>query len=270
MPRITDIRIYPIKSCAGISVDSARLEPRGFAWDRRYMLVDARGRCLTQREHPAMARIGLRRTPRGWAVDAPGQQTLEVPESLPSELERTVRIWSDELAVTVGGPGLSAWFSSALGLPCELVQMKERHVRPLGRGRGREGDLVSFADGAPVLLISQASLAALNERLAHPVPMIRFRPNLVTSADHAFAEDGWRRIRVGETEFDVEWACTRCVVTTIDTGTGEKDPAGEPITTLKGFRSSREGVMFGQNLIPRRLGTARVGDSVEVLEDIER
>ena len=154
-------------------------------------------------------------------------------------------------------------------MPCELVQMKERHIRPVKSGRGREGDLVSFADGAPVLLTSLASLAALNERLADPVPMIRFRPNLVTSADHAFAEDGWRRIRVGEAELDVEWRCTRCVVTTIDTETGEKHPAGEPIRTLKGFRSSEEGVMFGQNLIPRRLGTVRVGDRVEVLEDIE-
>ena len=145
--------------------------------------------------------------------------------------------------------------------------MKDRHVRPIKARYGKAGDQVSLADGAPVLLTSEASLAELNERLERPLPMIRFRPNLVTTAERAFAEDGWRRISVGEAEFDVEWACTRCIVTTIDTATGEKDPGGEPIRTLKGFRASREGVMFGQNLIPRRLGTVRVGDSIEVLED---
>ena len=266
MPRITEIRVYPIKSCAGISVESAALESRGFRWDRRYMLVDASGRFLTQREHPRMTAIRVQRSADGWAVDGGEQETLELPETLPDGIERSVRVWNDHMDVAVADQRFNEWFSAALGIPCELVQMKGRHVRPIKPGHGKPGDQVSFADGAPVLLTSEASLADLNERLMRPLTMIRFRPNIVTTADRAFAEDSWRRIRVGEAELDVEWACTRCIITTIDPATGETDPEGEPIRTLKGFRGSRKGVMFGQNLIPRRLGTVSVGDSIEVLE----
>ena len=267
MPRISEIRVYPIKSCAGVSVDSATLEARGLSWDRRYMLVDVGGRFLTQREHPRMTPIRVQRNSNGWSVHTSEQETLEIPESLPDGLERSVRIWNDQIDVTVARQRFNEWFTMALGLPCELVQMKDKHVRPIKSRYGKPGDSVSFADGAPVLLTSEASLAELNRRLERPLPMIRFRPNLVATAERAFAEDGWRRIRVGEAELDVEWACTRCIVTTIDTVTGEKELEGEPIRTLKSFRGSSEGVMFGQNLIPRRLGTVRVGDSIEVLED---
>lgn len=266
MPRITEIILYPIKSCAGFAVGSAQLEARGFAGDRRYMLVDERGRFLTQREHSKMARISVRPSNRGWAVDAPGCATLELPESLSAEEECPVIVWHDRLELAVAGAAVNDWFSEVMGFPCRLVNMHERHRREVREGRGAAGDLVSLADGAPVLLTSQASLAELNERLADPLVMRRFRPNLVISAERAFAEDSWGRIRVGEAEFDVAWACTRCVVTTIDPETGEKDPHGEPLMTLKGFRRGPEGVMFGQNLIPRRLGSVRVGDSIERLE----
>ncbi len=269
MPRITEIMLYPIKSCAGVSVESARLEPRGFLWDRRYMLVDRRGRVLTQREHPKMARILVRKINNGWAIDTEGQETLELPDVLGNGPERTVRIWNDRLELAAVGKGCNKWFTEALGLPCQLMQMNEQHLRPIKAGRGRAGDLVSLADGAPVLLTSEASLAALNDRLENPLQMGRFRSNLVMNADDAFAEDSWRQIRVGEVEFDVEWSCTRCIVTTIDPETGSKDSDGEPIRSLKEFRSGPEGVMFGQNLIPRHLGTVSVGDTIEVLEDID-
>jgi len=267
MPRITEIRLYPIKSCAGISVDSARLEPRGFAWDRRLMLVDEHGRFLTQREHPEMALIRVRRSARGWAVDAEGKKTLELPEQLVTGADQPVSIWKDRLALGVAEPRVNEWFTDTLRLSCQLVQMSEQHVRPIKSGRGRSGDQVSLADGAAVLLTSEASLAALNQRLEKPLEMIRFRPNLVVTADAAFAEDRWRRIRAGAATFDVGWACTRCVVTTIDPDTGEKDPNGEPIHTLKRFRRGPEGVMFGQNLVPRHLGKVSVGDTIEILED---
>ena len=270
MPRVTEIRVYPIKSCAGLSVGHAAVEPRGLSWDRRFMLVDGRGRFLTQREHPRMARLIVRENAVGWTVDARNLPSLELPRRLRGETQCSVRIWNDRLELAVAGARFDAWFSTALGFPCRLVQMCDRHRRPLKPGRGTAADVVSLADGAPVLLISEASLAALNRRLARPVPMIRFRPNLVVTADRPFAEDDWRRIRVGEAEFEVAWPCTRCVVTTIDVETARKDPDEEPIRTLKGFRAGREGVMFGQNLIPRRLGTVRVGDSVEVLEEVDR
>jgi uncharacterized protein YcbX len=269
MPRITQITLYPIKSCTGISVESAKLDFRGFSDDRCFMLVDIKGRFLTQREHPGMSRIMVSRNGHDWSVQIEGQQKLELPASLSAHKERLVRIWKDQLNVAVASASYNEWFSDAIGVQCELVQMNAQHLRLIKPGRGRIDDTVNLADGSPVLLTSEASLFALNQRLEDPMPMVRFRPNLVVSADIAFVEDCWRRIRVGEVEFEVGWGCTRCIVTTIDPKTAKKHPNGEPIKTLKGFRSGPEGVMFGQNLIPRRLGTVRVGDLVEVIEEID-
>ena len=277
--RLAAIRIYPIKSCGGIPLASAVLKPRGLAGDRRYMLVDERGRFLTQREHPRMATIrvreadggrapdapGQRRVAAGWVVEAPGLDALSLPASLPSGPQRKSTVWRDTLELTEAAPAVNRWFSDALGFPCRLVNMSEGHARPLRPGRGRDGDQVSLADGAPVLLTATASLAQLNERLPRPVGMLNFRPNLVAETDTPFEEDRWGRIRVGEAELDVAWACTRCVLTTIDPETAVKDPDGEPIRTLKTFRRGPEGVMFGQNLIPRRLGAVSVGDPIHIL-----
>ena len=263
--RVAEIRIYPIKSCGGISVASAVLEPRGFSGDRRYMLVDERGRFLTQREHPRMARVRVHEADGGWVVKAPGQETLTLPASLASGPQRAAVVWGDKLELTEAEPVVNRWFSAALNMPCRLVNMSEGHLRRLKPGRGRDGDHVSLADGAPVLLTATASLAQLNERLPRPVAMVNFRPNLVAETVTAFEEDRWARIRAGEAEFDVAWACTRCVLTTIDPETAEKDPDEEPIRTLKTFRRGPEGVMFGQNLIPRRLGTVSVGDPIDIL-----
>ena len=291
--RVADIRIYPIKSCGGISVASAVLEPRGFAGDRRYMLVDGRGRFMTQREHPRMATIRVRaaggvraadggraadgrrasdtpeqrRIAAGWVVQAPGQRPLPLPASLPPGPRRASTVWRDTLELTEADPAVSQWFSDALDIPCHLVNLSDGHMRPLRPGRGRDGDQVSLADAAPVLLTATASLAQLNSRLPRPVGMLNFRPNLVAETASAFEEDRWGRIRAGEAEFDVAWACTRCVVTTIHPETAEPDPAGEPIRTLKTFRRAPEGVLFGQNLIPRRMGTVSVGDPIDIIRD---
>lgn len=262
---VAEIRLYPIKSCGGISVAGAVLEPRGFVGDRRYMLVDERGRFLTQREHPLMARIQVREAGGGWVAEAPGQQALRLPASLPAGPRRAATVWGDTLELTEADPAVNRWFSTALDLPCRLVNMAEGHLRRLKPGRGRETDQVSLADGAPVLLTATASLAQLNKRLPRPVEMVNFRPNLVAATTEGFEEDDWQRIRAGSAEFDVAWACTRCVLTTIDPETATKDPDGEPIRTLKSFRRGPGGVMFGQNLIPRRLGSVSVGDPIDIL-----
>ena len=318
--RLAEIRIYPIKSCGGISVASAALEPRGFAGDRRYMLVDERGRFLTQREHPRMATIRVReangpvgsggpggyacfgkpggcadsgdpdgsggfgdpgtsgkpggsarsaQSVCGWVVEAPGQRPLALPASLASGPRRAATVWRDTLKLTEADAAVNQWFSDALRMPCRLVNLSEGHVRPLSPGRGRDGDQVSLADGAPVLLTATASLAQLNARLPRPVGMLNFRPNLVAETDTPFEEDRWGRIRVGQAEFDVAWACTRCVLTTIDPETATKDPDEEPIRTLKTFRWGPRGVMFGQNLIPRRLGPVSVGDPIYADEALD-
>ena len=263
--QLAEIRLYPIKSCAGISVASAVLEPRGLVGDRRYMLIDERGRFLTQREHPSMATIRVRQADGGWVAEAPGQGPLSLPASLPSGPQRAATVWGDKLELTEADLAVNRWFSGALDMPCRLVNMTEGQLRRLRPGRGRDTDQVSLADGAPALLTATASLAQLNERLPRPVGMVNFRPNLVAGTVTAFEEDRWRRIRVGAVELEVAWPCTRCLLTTIDPETARKDPDGEPIRTLKTFRRGPEGVMFGQNLIPRRLGTVSVGDSIDIL-----
>jgi uncharacterized protein YcbX len=143
--------------------------------------------------------------------------------------------------------------------------MNNPHSRPVKTGYGRAEDDLSFADGAPVMLLSEESLGALNQRLEKPVEMARFRPNFVVTAGTTFAEDGWQRIRLGEVEFEVAWPCTRCTVPTVDPATGERDLRGEPLETLRTFRNGASGIAFGQNLIPRRVGRAQVGDLIEII-----
>ena len=267
IPRVSDIWIYPIKSCRGISLPGAVVEPRGLARDRRFMLVDARGRFVSQREQPRMALIRVSETDDGYRVEAPGQNAIALPREFDGARECRVRVHRDKLDARLADPGVNRWFTRFMGMDCGLVYMAAHQHRAVRHASAEFDDEVSFADGAPLLLISEASLDDLNARLAEPVAMRRFRPNLVVTAERAFAEDGWGRIRVGEAEFDVAWQCSRCILTTVDPDTGERDEGGEPIETLKTYRRVNGPVMFGQNLLPRKLGRVRVGDEIEVLRE---
>jgi uncharacterized protein YcbX len=264
MAALSEIVYYPIKSCGGISVSSARVTERGLACDRRYMLVDDTGRFLSQREHPQMALIAVSESADGYVVEAPGRPALELPREMPVVRECPVRVWRSRLDAALADAGVNRWFSDYLGFDCGLVYMAEHHHRAVPHASAEFEDQVSFADGAPLLMISDASLGDLNARLAAPVSMRQFRPNLVVTAGEAFAEDGWRSVRIGETRLDVAWPCSRCVLTTVDPATGVKDAAGEPLETLKGYRRRKGGVMFGQNVIPRQLGRVCVGDRLTV------
>jgi uncharacterized protein YcbX len=263
---VSEINIYPVKSCRGISVAEADVEARGLEGDRRYMLVDEKGRFLTQRLHPRMALIDVRATTEGYRVEAPGQPPLELPRALSSGAEHAVKIWRDDVRATLAGEHFNIWFSQYLGFACGLVYMADDQHRPVPNEAAEFDDEVSFADGAPLLLISTGSLADLNGRLAEPVTMARFRPNIVVEASVPFVEDSWRSIGIGSAEFAVAWACSRCILPTIDPATGVKHPRGEPLETLRSYRRVGPQVMFGQNLIPRKLGTIRVGDAVHVID----
>lgn len=256
------LHIYPIKSCRGISVERAEVEPRGLRGDRRYMLVDGNGRFLTQREHPRMALIDVALEHDGYRVEAPGQPPLHVPVALAAGAECEVRIWRDTVQATLAAEEFNIWFSKIMGFACGLVYLAEHQHRPVQHDAAGFDDEVGFADAAPLLLISTGSLADLNSRLAEPVAMRRFRPNVVVESGEAFVEDTWRSFEAGEARFDAGWQCSRCVLTTIDPATGEKDAGGEPLETLKSYRRVGPKVMFGQNMIPRRCGTIRVGDTV--------
>jgi uncharacterized protein YcbX len=261
---VSEINIYPIKSCRGFSVPQADVEARGLAGDRRYMLVDANGKFLTQREHPHMALIAVHATRGGYRVEAPGQPPLTIPRALATGAESEVRIWRDTVPATLAGEDINIWFSQCLGFACGLVYMADNQHRPVTNEAAEFDDEVSFADGAPILLISTGSLADLNGRLDEPVKMDRFRPNIVVEAATPFVEDSWRSIAIGSAELAVAWQCARCILPTVDPATGIKHARGEPLETLRSYRRVGPKVMFGQNVIPRSRGTIHVGDTVRV------
>jgi uncharacterized protein YcbX len=176
-----------------------------------------------------------------------------------------VTVWRDTVEARTCDASADAWLTRYLGEPMRLVHMGEETRRPVDPDYSRDGDVVSFADAYPLLVISQAALDGLNARLGRPVPMARFRPNIVVADSAPHAEDGWRRIRIGEVEFEAVKACTRCVFTTVDPASMTRDPDGEPLRTLVQYRRTPAGVTFGMNLIPRGTGRVRRGDAVSVL-----
>ncbi len=262
--KVTRISVYPIKATCEVSLDEAEVHPRGLSGDRRWMVVNAAGNFLQQRVQPELGRV--RATPQVdgslW-VDAPGMPQLCVVPPVGGD-RQPVKVWDDSLSAALAGAEAAGWFSTFLGRECFLVYMDQACQRPVAAEYGREGDVVSFADAMPLLLTTEASLADLNRRMGKPIPMSRFRPNIIVGGSKAWEEDDWRRIRIGETEFEITHPCARCVVTTIDQQSGIKSADGEPLKTLATFRSESEGVTFGQNLVPRTTGIIRVGDAVTV------
>jgi uncharacterized protein YcbX len=262
-PTLASIHVYPLKSCAPLPLDSARVEARGLEHDRRWMVVDASGKCLTGRQHPRLTLI--RADPAGEALRlrAPGMPDLRL---LPAPGPRHgVEVWDSHVEARFADAAADAWISAFLGAPARFAYMDDDCLRRVDPDYARPDDIVSFADGYPLLLISQAALDLLNAKLAQPMPMLRFRPSLVIAGTAPHAEDGWKRVRIGGVEFDVAKPCIRCVFTTVDFERGAFDPSGEPLRTLLTYRRTPKGVSFGQNLIPRGSGTLRVGDALEVL-----
>lgn len=258
--RVSEIWIHPIKSCRGIPVEHARLERRGLADDRRYMLVDPSGRFVTQREEHRLALVAVTLQPDTLELAAPDLPTLAVPRR-PARGERTtVSVWRSECDALVEPQG-SAWFSRLLGRPLRLVYMPDDVERGVSPARARPGDIVSFADGYPLLLISQASLDDLNARLETPIEIRRFRPNIVISGCAPFAEDEPARLRIGAVELRNVKPCARCVITTVDPETATAGK--EPLRTLAAYRKTDDGVLFGVNLVHEGVGEIRVGDPVE-------
>ncbi|MFE7337425.1 MOSC domain-containing protein, partial [Streptomyces fimicarius] len=248
------------------------VEPWGLDGDRRWMLVDKASRAVTQRQQPSMARISAELLPGGGvALSAPGHPPLRVTAPEPGRT-LTVELHRDTLEVAEAPGDAHDWLSAVLGTEVRLVHLDDpAHRRPVDPLFGRPGDVVSFADGYPLLLTTTASLDALNALVARgdrpeegPLPMDRFRPNVVIDGTEAWAEDGWRRIAIGEVVFTVAKPCGRCVITTTDQRTAER--GREPLLTLARHRRFGKQLVFGQNLIPERTGVIRVGDPVRILD----
>ncbi|GAB4023579.1 MOSC domain-containing protein [Spirosoma migulaei] len=283
---ISELHIYPIKSLSGISVQEIIVEEKGFRHDRRFMLVTPNRTAgpwvfMTQRTNHQMALIDVTiqrsdvsdDTLRIWHRHRP-HDVLELPLVVTTPTETIlVSIWdsTDVPAVTVSAEA-DRWFSNVLGTPCRLVFMPETTQRAVDPKYAREEDTVSFADGYPYLLIGQASLDTLNQRLAEPITMRRFRPNIVVQGSSPYEEDSWAEFRINELTFYGVKPCARCVLTTIDPETGEQGK--EPLRTLTTYRKWNSKILFGQNVLANytgqtTLGTLRVGQPVEVLRHQE-
>lgn len=264
---LSELNIYPVKSLKGTSLTEAVVENRGLKYDRRWMVVTPDGQFLTQREFPVMATILVEAADAFLKLSVNGDSISTYPFPV-STRTLDVTIWKDTgLRAAEYDADVNGWLSTKLGTDCKLVAMPSETHRFVDPEYATDPfDVVSFADGYPFLLIGEGSLADLNSRLEEPVPMTRFRPNFVVKGSEPFEEDTWKRIRIGETEFHVVKPCARCVMTTVDQVTGEKN-GKEPLKTLSDYRSRDNKVLFGQNLIAERAGgTVRVGDEVKVVE----
>jgi uncharacterized protein len=262
MPTVTGLYYYPIKSCGGLSAQQLDIDLRGFRYDRHWMLVDPSGGFLTQREFRHMALIQPEFVEGCLIVHAPDMPPLEVPINQPGETMH-VEIWRDSGVKAVDqGDAIARWFSEYLKFECRLVRFADDGVRQVDqRYAKRERDQVGFADGYPFLLISEESLEDLNGRMDEALPMNRFRPNIVVRGVDAYAEDGWKTVRIGDVLFDAVKLCGRCAITTTDQQTAERGK--EPLRTLAMYHKFDEGSpKFGQNMVHHHTGTLRVGDVV--------
>ncbi|MBL0344376.1 MOSC N-terminal beta barrel domain-containing protein [Candidatus Villigracilis affinis] len=265
MIQLSNLTYYPIKACRGFDVAESQVERMGLANDRRMMVVTPAGEFLTQREYPRLALV----TP---AVKN-GMVTLSAPnfDSLQFGIQSTgtptsVNIWkSKDVSAIDQGDESAQWLSDWLGVSVRLAHVADGFKRKLNPAYAiNADDHTGFADGYPILIISEESLLDLNSRLDSAVPMNRFRPNIVVKGCDPFAEETWKRIRIGGVEMALVKPCARCMVTTIDKDTLAKSK--EPLKTLNTYRKQELGVIFGMNIIPLNEGVVKVGMSVEVLE----
>lgn len=263
---VQDIFIYPIKSLGGIRLSEAVVEEKGFQHDRRWMLVDKEGLFLSQRDYPQLALLSVELGENELTVfvRTENANSIKIPTELATGPELLVTIWDDQVWAKVVDPEISNWFSDYLGLEANLVVMPESSHRKVDQRYAVNGESVSFADGMPYLLIGQESLNELNSRLEIPVPMDRFRPNIVFSGGTAFQEDFLRKIRIGSVEFEIVKPCARCVMTTVNQETGQTGK--EPLKTLSSYRTLNNKVYFGQNMVSLSNGLVKIGDQIQPQE----
>jgi uncharacterized protein len=270
--QLTSVWRYPVKSCRGERLSAAVVEPWGLAGDRRWMIVDGAGGAVTAREHPPLVLVTPRVEGGKITLASPGLPEVTVPVPAAADLA-PVNVWGSRLLATVADDAAATWLTGIVGEPVRLVYLDDPTRRRTNPKYSKDGDRVSFADGYPLLLTSEESLGALNDWIAEgpkaaegPVPMRRFRPSVVVSGAPAWAEDGWRRLRIGPVTFRSVKGCDRCVLTTVDPDTAAK--GHEPLFALARHRRWDNKVWFGVNLIPDNPAgdpVIRPGDPVEIL-----
>ncbi len=263
-PTLQGIYRYPVKSLKGVGLAWASLDARGISQDRRWMLVNLEGQFLSQRKLPHMILVRTLMLPDGLTLQAPGMPDLPLPQESAVDEVMTVNIWGDACIARCVGNDADVWLGEFLQCECRLVYLPDDQLRQVDLKYAAQGVQTGFSDGFPLLLISEASLQDLNSRLPEPMTMERFRPNLVVSGCDAYAEDQWKRIRIGEVEFLVVKPCSRCAITGVNPDDARTGP--EPLKTLSSYRRDGNYVNFGQNLIHTTTGELRLDMGVEVLE----
>ncbi|WNC71821.1 MOSC domain-containing protein [Thalassotalea psychrophila] len=259
---LTNINTYPIKSIKGVSLNRALVKDTGLELDRNFVITDLNGKFITGRTKSSLVLVESKITSAGLILNAPGMPELAIFYANFSKTYQNVQVWNDQISAQHCDDKIDHWFSMYLNFSCKVYYLGEHSHRSV---LGYEHKL-SFADGYPLLLISEASLNALNNRLKQPVTMAQFRPNLVVSQCLDFAEDGWHKIRIGDVNFEIVKPCSRCIFTTVNEVNGQRNKQKEPLSTLKKFRQAQDKeIYFGQNLIALNEGSIKIGDKVEII-----
>lgn len=253
---------YPVKSMRGERLDTSPVSPIGLPFDRHWMVADPNGHLMTGREYPELVLIESAPTEHGVRLSVSGRETLFVPNTAFTK-PHPATVWSDTFSAWSGADEADDWISAYVGARLKFLWIGAETSRRL---RDDAAVPLSFSDGFPLLLATQASLDDLSARVGRPLAMERFRPNLVVTGSDAFAEDGWKRFRIGDAVFRVSKPCERCVFTTVDPQTGCKSLDQEPLRTLAKYRRTPAGVIFGQNVIVEGSSELRVGMPIEILE----
>ena len=263
---LSEINIYPVKSLGGISLQNSEVTDRGLKHDRRWLIINEEEKFITQRTHPQLALIKTKISGNKLIL---GHKTKDIsPLVIPIHHESIemvlVGIWDDLVEAHIVGKYADEWLSEALEIKCRLVYMPDETQRFVNQAYAADNEIVSFADAYPFMMIGQSSLDDLNSRLKEKLPMNRFRPNFVVNGVKPYDEDKWKKIRIGEVIFNLVKPCSRCVLTTVDQNTAEKNE--EPLKTLSTYRSVNNKVYFGQNLVHEGNGVIKIGDEIEILE----
>jgi uncharacterized protein YcbX len=266
MLTVSGLYIYPVKSLGGIALNAATLTDRGFEYDRRWMLVDDNNHFISQREVAAMALLKVSLHEQGLLIRNTGKPDASflVPFQSANTETTMVTVWGDKCRGRLVSTEANDWFSEQLGMSCKLVYMPDSTHRRVDSRYASNKEITSFSDGYPLLLIGQSSLDDLNSRLQTPLPMNRFRPNIVFTGGDPFLEDKMKQFDINGVRFFGVKLCARCVITTIDQQTAEK--AKEPLKTLSTYRSKNNNIYFGQNLLFHGSGTISIGDTITIHE----
>ncbi len=266
MLQVSQLNIYPVKSLGGISKQTVQLCSTGFEYDRRWMLVDEKNVFLSQRTHPQMVLLHTAQNDDGFIVSKYNDENLSIviPYVTEAKKKLKVTVWEDICNAVVVSDEHNEWFSDMLHFKCKLVYMPDDAVRLVDKRYAVNNEITSFSDGYPILMIGEATLEHLNNKLKDALPMNRFRPNLVFSGGHAHIEDEMEKFSINDINFLGVKPCSRCVMTTINQQNAEKGK--EPLKTLSTYRMKDNKIYFGQNVLHHQNGIINVSDTISITQ----